>query len=235
MTWTKIGEWVRASGLRQEWTPGMNGGAIQALKDKGEIEKTGGLYRVVASSELSAAEFGASSYEPSNEPSEGVVGHDSVALIPCYGLNWDRNQIEWDRKPQLLGSPRDDNSTKVNSLNNSGCMFCTNGPTSPMLDAPRKATCTSGYFVTRRILRKGGSTGFRGLAYSRSVRTRSLSVHEKHLDMKQAIKAMEAILIEILSPPFNKNRGEFLGTRYRQVRVVDERSADQFRDALARK
>ena len=53
--------------------------------------------------------------------------------------------------------------------------------------------------------------------------------------MKQAIKAMEAILIEILSPPFNKNRGEFLGTRYRLVRVVDELSADKFREALGRK
>ena len=235
MTWTKIGEWVRASGLRQEWTPGMNGGAIRALKDKGEIEKTGGLFRVVASSELSAAEFGASSYEPSREPSERPAAGDHMALIPCYGLNWDRNQIEWDRKPQLLGSPRDDNSTKVNFAGQFGVYVLYEWP-----NVTYAGRTTEGHLYDRLLRhtkdpRIGWFDRFSWFGLLSVGADQKLESPREHLDMKQAIKAMEAILIEILSPPFNKNRGEFLGTRYRQVRVVDELSADKFREALGRK
>ena len=158
-----------------------------------------------------------------------------MALIPCYGVNWHRDQIEWDRSPQLWGSLRDDDSARVNFAEQFGVYVLYEWP-----NVTYVGRTTEGHLYERLLSHttdphRGWFDRFSWFGLLAVGADRKLEHPRGHLDMKEAITAMEAILIEILSPPFNNRRGDFLGTRYDQVRVVDEDMANQFKNVLARK
>lgn len=224
---TQIREWILAQKLRPEYTPGMNNGAIFALRNGGKIEKDGKNYIVVPGNEVYAAEFSASGHEPSHEQSEGTITGDLIRpkLIPCYGMNWHRDQVEWDRNHNLIGRD-DDSGVQVNFANQIGVYVLYEWPNVTYVGRTTRgrmyqrlldhATNQSGRWQWDRFSWFGmlsvGSDG-------------KLASHRETLDTEQVTTAMETLLITVLSPPLNDKSGDHLGTRYYQVPddVVEER------------
>lgn len=234
----QIREWIVDNGFREEFKSSQGSGAIDALLNERRIVKgNDSRYRLVAGNELRAEDLTASSQEPPDESSGSAVAGNNVVrpLIPCYGMNWYRDQVEWDKRPhELLGSPGwDDSDTRVNFAEQFGVYVLYEWPNVTYVGRTTKGRLYQRLHHHTTDPQKRWFDRFSWFGLLTVGANQELESPREHLDKEEVITAMEAILIEILSPPFNNRRGDFLGTRYSQVRVVDERRADQFRNALA--
>ena len=242
MTPTQISEWVLDNELRREWNLNRTWGALNGLKNKGEVEKEEGLYRIVARRKLGAT----SSSESGHEPLEGAAKASSVAgagatkLIPCYGMNWLRDQVEWDHNHNLIGKGSDD-GMHVNFAYQNGVYVLYDWPNVTYVGRVTRgrmyerlqehATNQSGRWHWDRFSWFGmlsvGSDG-------------KLASHRETLDARRVIMAMETLMIAVLSPPLNDKSGDHLGDRYYQVpdEAIQERErkelADQFSKLMAK-
>lgn len=156
-------------------------------------------------------------------------------------MNWHRDQVEWDRKPNLIG--KDDNSgAHVNFANQIGVYVLYEWP-----NVTYAGRTTKGRMYQRLHEHASNQSGrwqwdrfswFGMLSVGSDGR---LASRRQTLDTEEVTKAMETLLITVLSPPLNDKQGDHLGTRYYQVPddVVESRRleelADQIRKLLSKK
>lgn len=242
----KIREWLTANNYRG-LTAQQASGAIDALLKEGKVTakklppsrgrgqrgRRGRLYSVATGNELRGADF---TDLKTPKPSERSFESAFEALIPCYGMNWLRDQVEWDKRPpELLGSLERDgrSNTRVNFAEQFGVYVLYEWPNVTYVGRTTEGRLYDRLLSHTKDNRRGWWDRFAWFGLRSVGANQKLVFPHEHLDMEEAITAMEAILIEILSPPFNNKSGDRLGPRYSQVPVVDERRTDQFTAALA--
>lgn len=241
----KIREWLPANNYRALTSKGV-GGAIDPLLKEGKVTasasvprgrghrgRQGRLYSVATGNELRGTDF---TDLKTPKPFESAF----EALIPCYGMNWHRDQVWWDHKPNLLGKVDDDSGANVNFANQVGVYVLYEWPNVTYVGKTEDG-------LYRRLHKH--TTNEKRLRWDRfawfglkSVGANQVLVSPRRaLGVGQAITAMETLLITVLSPPLNDRQGDLLGTRYYQVpdeeveARSDRRLADQIMKLLTKK
>ena len=231
MKFKDIREWLPDNDYRELRTSQVSG-AIDALYKEGKIVRDGpkkGAYYSKADGPV-----------PSAEATGDSIADDNVALIPCYGMNWHRDQVWWDHNPNLLGKVDDDSGTNVNFANQVGVYVLYEWPNVTYVGKTEDG-------LYRRLHRH--TTNEKRLRWDRFAwfGLRSVGPNQElvsprsALGVGQAITAMETLLITVLSPPLNDRQGDLLGTRYYQVpdeeveARSDRRLANQIMKLLTKK
>lgn len=224
----QIREWLYRSHHHRSLDRDQINSALQYMKDKEVFNEEGLWYRT-------------------DRPNKDHANQRAAAndlLIPCYGMSWYRDQVVWGER-ELLGSPGryGDNNIEVNFADQIGVYVLYEWPNVIYVGRTTDSTNGSGlydrlYDHTRHERRKWFDR-FSWFGLHSVDANQELVSHRDSLDMDEAIKAMETILIKILSPPFNDKGGDHLGPRYSQVPEVEkrkqERAAKQISKALALK
>lgn len=214
-------------------TAGQIAGAFRRLTLAYEkvVERTAkGIYRI--HSEWNGDPLDRQSRMPIEDDAE----HDTAAttkadkgetgiLIPCYGLHWHRDQVEWDTETQLLGFLPDDGDS-VNFACQWGVYILYNWPNITYVGRTAGRLYLRLKEHTKKSLPSGEWDRFSwfGLCPVDGDGTGP----PQSLDNSNVVAAFETLLIITLSPPANRIQGAGLGKRYSQVPdpIVEERERE---------
>ncbi len=220
----QIREWLGRSSDHRSLDRDQINSALQYLKDKEVFNEAGLWHRT-------------------DIPNKDRVTRPSAAgdlLIPCYGMSWHRDQVVWGER-ELLGSPGryGDNNIEVNFADQIGVYVLYEWPNVIYVGRTTDSGLYDRLYDHTRHERRKWFDRFSWFGLHSVDTNQELVSNRDSLDMDEAIKAMETILIKILSPPFNDKGGDHLGPRYSQVPEVEkrkqERAAKQISNALALK
>ena len=150
------------------------------------------------------------------------LGEDKDALVPAFGLFWERDKVQWD-SGQILGRQAPSSRT-VNFAEQQGVYLLLKGRYVVYVGR------TTDSLYSRLKSHIGGSRGPRWDGFSwfglRDVdEDGKLITLDSELSIEDVIIAMESVLIEVLEPPINGRRGDRMGALYEQV--IDPRIQDR--------
>lgn len=174
------------------------------------IRKTGsGIFRFLDSSITYSDKGEETSDIVDEEPAE-----DRAALVPAFGLYWERDKVQWD-SGQILGR-QTPNSNSVNFAEQQGVYMLLKGRYVVYVGR------TTDSLYNRLKSHIGGSRGPRWDGFSwfglRDVdEDGKLSPLDSELSTEDVITVIESVLIEALEPPINGRRGDRMGALYEQV------------------
>ena len=210
---------------RQALTDGQISGALYVLSTKlNALETvTRGLYRIREDWEGGPLDLDETSRQigpvpSSKEPKRRVV-------IPCYGLNWKRNLVSWNAGAELLGAkgPGED---AVNFANQTGVYVLYQWPQVTYVGR----TASGGLYERLRSHDDKEWDTFSWFGLGTVDQDGMLVPPSVRANTEDQVTMVEAVLIEVLRPPFNKKQGDLMGDQYGQVPdpVVEERELKVF-------
>ena len=141
---------------------------------------------------------------------------DLIVWVPAYALYWDKDKVKWGTSGQILGRQNQDAETVdfseqqgVYILHNNYSVVYVGCTTEKLYNRMREHNRDhkSGRW------NKFSWFGFRGV----DGQTGKLTVMPTKVNPKSLVRILEAVLIEVLQPPVNGRRGDYMGIQYKQV------------------
>lgn len=175
-------------------------------------KKDPSLFQKVGSGEFMLHRTSAPPVLPASHPisvESPVTESDDASLIQAFGMYWDREKVDWNSKPKILG--RQETATTTSDMATQiGVYVLYNGHTAiyvgRSVDRPIGLRL---YEHTKDRLRARWDrfSWFGILAVSENGKLKESPLPQ---DSATWIQAIEAILIELMEPPLNRQSGERL-------------------------
>lgn len=233
-----IDEWLKASG-QEPLTDGQIAGAFYDLTTNylNVVEKVEpGTYRIHKEwngepLDKQVGQQGRSVPQSAPiEPQGRTQAEDRPRfVIPCFGLHWERSLVSWSVGQNLLGKAK--NGDAVNFANQTGVYVLYQWPQVNYVGRSKSGGLYQRLKAAHNDPAKGlwdrfSWFGLNQLDDDGRLRRRG------QMSIADEVTMMEALLISVLTPPYNNRGGEGMGRQYFQVPdpVVEERE----QKALAR-
>ena len=161
---------------------------------------------------------------------------DVDAVLPCYGISWDREKVDWSRtRGKVLGNLFE-NDTVVDFSQQVGVyvLYDRKGTVvyvGRTIDGSLYGRLRQHTHSSRRAARW---THFSWFGLKPVLDDFSLGEKRRSLDQDEEIVMMESLLIELLVPAFNDKGGDNIGSLYWQVEdpALVERRHQEMRDQI---
>lgn len=151
-----------------------------------------------------------------NERSHNSVMNDAPGLIKCFGMYWQRSNVNWQREPSLFG--RQFESTQDIDFGKQKGVYVLYDHHTPVYVGraiERPLGMRLNEHTRDRLAHRWSSFSWFGLLQVTGAGL--LSEKPNGLNLRDIIVGLEAVLIEALEPPQNRRRGdEFDGVEYIQ-------------------
>ena len=166
------------------------------------------------------------------------VPEDPPAVIPCYGIRWDRELVSWDRTTGTLFGKENPNTAPIDFASQVGVYILHD--TNNVVYVGRTTMDNKGLYTRLRSHVYNPRRANRWTHFSwfglREVDedTGMLGGRRADLDVDSEVVLMETVLIEALSPAFNDKGGDNLGAKYEQEKdpVIKAKEQADLRESV---
>ena len=232
-----IDEWLEAN-KQEPLTDGQIDGAFYALSTNylNVVEKVEpGTYRIHK--------------EWNGEPLDKQVGQQGRSVpqstpvsqarrarvvIPCFGLHWERNLVSWSTAQNLLGAAKGGDA--VNFANQTGVYVLYQWPQVNYVGRTASGELYQRLKSHHMDPTKGLWDRFSWFGLDQLDDDGRLRERRGQMSIADEVTMMEALLINVLTPPHNNKGGDGMGVQYFQVPdpTVEEREQEKLRQLLKR-
>lgn len=140
---------------------------------------------------------------------------NNIAGVPAYGLCWEKDQVKWN-SGKILGRKKKD-SPPVNSADQQGVYLLHNGRSVVYVGRAERSLYARLREHSRDPNKWGRWDCFSWFGFRNVKASGQLEDYAHRVDPNRLIGILEAVLIEVLQPPVNARRGDFMGILYTQV------------------
>lgn len=238
-----IDDWLEASG-QDPLTDGQIDGAFYALSTNylNVVEKVRpGTYRIHKKwngepLERQVGQQGRAVLQSASKEPRGRDDNDEEetkrVVIPCFGLHWERSLVSWSAGQNLLGAAKGGDA--VNFANQTGVYVLYQWPQVNYVGR----TVSGGLYQRLKSSHVDPAKGlwdrFSWFGLSQFNDDGQLQERRGQMSVADEVTMMEALLINVLTPPHNNNRGNGMGVQYFQVPdpTVEEREQEALAGTL---